>query len=114
MNSDIEKASYQIYPEDWFAREINGVEFKHDNNASKRAVAQEVLKYVFNVIDDKDTASHTAQAFLRRIGVHELTPEMTVAMSTALLAVRLAIRDGVNQNNQTNTRGIEVNNDHNK
>mgnify|MGYP000619187100 CR=1 FL=1 len=97
IKSDAEMAALNMYPHDWFKRDINGCEFKHDQNAGKRAIALDIFKSVFIVLESEQTAKSVMNAFTRRVLDYELSDSdkkmLTANMSTALVAAKIAIRD---------------------
>lgn len=96
LKEDFENAALNLYPEDW-QEFSNG--FRVDHNASKRDIAEEVFKHVFNaLVFDDDLAIGVASAFLRRQG--EYAPvsqydkwEISAHMKTSLTYAVIRIRD---------------------
>lgn len=61
---NVKKTALDLYPESWIESvEVKG--FRHDNNASKRAVAEEVINHV-NTLIDNDASYRVMRAFYRR------------------------------------------------
>ena len=92
---DYKKAALNLYPEDWFISEISGVEFKRDQNACLRVVAEAVFKRVFDTLKSEKTADGVAKAFLKRVDKYGDSDNRLNAanMSTALLVALFNIRD---------------------
>ena len=101
MKEDIEIAALRIYPVDWFESETIHGKFKIDNNASKRAVAKEVLLNVFEILNSEHLAGSMTSAFCRRVDYKILKEndkrQIDAYMGTALLLARISIRDGINE-----------------
>lgn len=94
MEDDVKKCALNLYPESWVVNEAIG--FRIDNNASRRNVAEEVIRHAFNVLESDEVANSVMQAFYRRCYGKEVRADQkmpfTCYMGTALLAARLAIR----------------------
>ena len=94
LKEDFEIAALKVYPEEWQEFD-NG--FRVDHNASKRNVAEEVFKHVFNALKfDNDLAEGVACAFLRRYEGDAPADKLdaSVKMATALTYAVIKIRDG--------------------
>ena len=86
-----------LYPEDWFKSEtIHGL-FQVDQNAPKRAVAEEVFKVAFEKLRGEQVADLVAKAFLRRSSKYGTDDNgiNCANMSTALLIAIIEIRDNI-------------------
>ena len=86
--TDISKRiAHDIFPESWV---IDG-EFRHDRNASKRAVAEEVAEIFINALRSESVANEVMLAFVRRSAGSEPNQEdvslLTCYMATALMAI---------------------------
>ncbi|QDP61728.1 MAG: hypothetical protein Unbinned4466contig1000_40 [Prokaryotic dsDNA virus sp.] len=92
---DYKQAALTIFPTDWFETDTIHGAFKFDNNAAKRAVAEEVFKAVFDKLKTEHVADSVAKAFLRRASKWGAYNNGINAanMSTALMAAIIAIRD---------------------
>lgn len=90
---DYKQAALNLYPNDWVELDEG---FKIDNNAGKRAVAEEVYRTVFEKLKTEHVADSVAKAFLRRAAKYGTCDNSinTANMSTALMAAIIAIRDG--------------------
>lgn len=94
---DYKQAALNLYPEDWFKSETKHGLFQVDQNAPKRAVAEEVFKVAFEKLREEHVADSVAKAFLRRsskCGTDD-NGVNCANMSTALLAAIIAIRDNI-------------------
>lgn len=89
---DYKQAALNLFPNKWV--EVSD-DFKIDNNAGKRAVAEEVFKAVFDKLKTEHVADSVAKAFLRRASKWGADNNGINAanMSTALMAAIIAIRD---------------------
>lgn len=89
---DYKQAALNLFPNKWV--EVSD-DFKIDNNAGNRAVAEEVFKTVFDKLKTEHIADSVAKAFLRRASKWGTdNNDINAAnMSTALMAALIAIRD---------------------
>lgn len=96
MIDDAKQAALNLFPEDWLESNLKEGVFRIDNNAGKRAVAEDLFLHVFNLLDDKKTVEGVLAAFYRRsmgCEVPESDKSLLVAqMGTAMLYARLQIR----------------------
>ena len=90
---DYKQAALTLFPTDWVRLDDD---FKIDNNAGKRAIAEEVFRFVFDKLKTERVASVVSEAFLRRAEKYGADNQgiNTANMSTALMAAIIAIRDG--------------------
>ena len=97
IKEDFQLAALKLYPEEWKEFD-NG--FKVDHNASKRDIAEEAFKYVFDTLRfDEDLLVGVVSAFLRRKGDYApatICDKRIYAayMGTALEYAIIKIRDG--------------------
>lgn len=89
---DYKQAALNLFPNEWV--EV-GEDFKFDNNAGKRAVAEEVFQAVFEKLKTEHVADSVAKAFLRRAAKWGTDNNGINAanMSTALVSAIISIRD---------------------
>jgi hypothetical protein len=89
---DYKQAALNLYPNEWV--EVMP-DFTIDNNAPKRAVAEEVFKVAFEKLKTEHVADSVAKAFLRRSAKwgNDNNAVSAANMSTALMAAIIAIRD---------------------
>lgn len=93
--NDAQEIALKLFPEDWIeSKEIAG--FRHDNNASKRKVAEDVSQHFLDVLQSETTANAVMRAFYRREHHAEPSEEeirnLKVHMSTALLAYQMQLK----------------------
>ena len=96
MMNDAQEIALKLFPEDWIShKSIDG--FRHDNNASRRAVAESVAQHFIDVLQNKTTANAVMRAFYRREHRKEPSEDearyLQVQMSTALLAYQIQLKD---------------------
>lgn len=93
--NDAQEIALKLFPEDWIeSKEIAG--FRHDNNASKRKVAEDVSQHFLDVLQSETTANAVMRAFYRREHHKEPSEEdercLKVHMCTALLAYQIRLK----------------------
>ena len=100
MSEEAKEIANLIYPEKW-VRNTDNPDFKIDNNAGKRAVAEDVAGHFLRVLKDEKTASAVMHAFYRRQHNHEPHKDdvarFSAQMGTALLAYELRLKDHCSQ-----------------
>ena len=93
--NDAQEIALKLFPEDWIeSKELAG--FRHDNNASKRKVAEDVSQHFLDVLQSETTANAVMRAFYRREHSKEPSEEdaryLKVQMCTALLAYQMQLK----------------------
>ena len=90
MREIAKKIALNMYPEYWIYCQFQG-EFKHDNNANIRLVAEDVILNILTVIRSQDAAVDVLNAFFRREHNKEANEsevsDLSVKMSVSLMSI---------------------------